>query len=74
MKGELWQIITEHEPNEDQVIWFAKLQEYIDDRRQEIYGQNIDYAHFMERKDSFHEQLRKQVRLVYKQKTMMWNE
>jgi hypothetical protein len=74
MSSELWEIISDFEPNQDQVIWLAKLQEYIDNRREDIYGQNIDYAHFMERKETFHEEMRSTIKLAYIAKTLRWGD
>jgi len=68
MKGELWQIINDHIPTEAEIVKFANIQQAIQDGLVEVYSANISYPHFLERKDNFHEELRKTIHEVISNK------
>ena len=64
MKGVLWQIINDYEPEEKDALGLANLQQMIQEELTEVYGANISYPHFLERKDNFHAALRATIRDV----------
>lgn len=64
MSGELWQIVNDYEPSEKDLLWLANIQQAIQENLNEVYGSNISYPHFLERKDDFHDGLRKTIRKV----------
>ena len=62
MKGELWQIVNDYEPDIETALGLAGLQQMIREGLTEVYGANISYPHFLERKDNFHAALRATIR------------
>lgn len=62
MKGELWQIINDYEPDMEEALGLAGLQQMIQEGLTEVYGANISYPHFLERKENFHAALRATIR------------
>lgn len=62
MKGELWQIENDYEPDMETALGLATLQQWIHEGLTEVYGANISYPHFLERKENFHAALRGTIR------------
>jgi hypothetical protein len=62
MRGELWKIINDYEPDIKTALELATLQQMIHEGLTEVYGANISYPHFLERKDNFHAALRATIR------------
>jgi hypothetical protein len=63
VKGELWQLINDYEPSPAIVLELAELQQLIQEGLTEVYCANISYPHFLERKDDFHDAMRKEIHL-----------
>lgn len=70
MKGELWQIINDYEPDDELRLHLANIQMAIQEELTEIYGANISYPHFLERKEDFHEKMRGLIRQVWQKRAL----
>ena len=66
MKGELWLIQNGYTPDDEKLLRLAEIQLAIQEHLNEVYSLDIGFPHFLERKENFHDAIRKTIREVVK--------